>query len=209
MGIKEWLVPQDKVFFDLLDSIAEAQVEAAEYLKTVIERPDRMFEHNLKMKEMESHCDSLVHRLLTQLNLSFITPIEHDDLAALARKLDDVVDNIYGAISKMYLFEATELPPDFPKLVDVVVRACAETKEGVFALRKMKKKDLVNRHCVEVNRLENVADEISRQMIADLYKRGDVLMILKHKEIIDILEEAVDCCEDVADILSDIVVKNT
>ena len=208
MGIKEWLIPQDGIFFDLLNQIADAQVAAANYLKTVLESPDRIFEHSLRIKEIENHCDSLVHRIITQLNLSFITPIEHDDMSLLARKLDDIVDNINAAITKMHLYEATNFPADLDKLIDVIVRSCIEIQKAIVLLRGMKNGAEVERHCVEINRLENVADEISRHIIADLYKSGDVMKILKYKDIVDRLETSTDACEDVANVLSNIVAKN-
>ncbi len=208
MGIKEWLIPQDGIFFDLLDKVADDQVAAADYLKVTVATPERIFEHALRIKEIENHCDSVVHSIITHLNTSFITPIEHDDISLLARKLDDIVDNINAAIDKMHLYEATNFPPDLDSLIDVLHRSCIEIKCAVNLLRGMKHNARIEQHCVEINRLENVADEISRQMIAKLYKSGDVMQILKYKDIIVRLETATDSCEDVANVLSNIVVKN-
>ena len=208
MGLKEWIVPQDKVFFDLLEEIAELQEKAALHLRITVGDQARIFEHSLKMKELENHCDSVVHRVFTHLNSSFITPIEHDDIAELAHRLDDVVDCMNGAVSRMYLYDALPMPPRTDELCDVITRAASETLSAVRSLRKMKNKEQINRHCVEINRLENVADEISQKIIAEMYKKGDVLTILKQKEIIILLESATDRCEDVADTISNIVVKN-
>ncbi|MFA4986525.1 MAG: DUF47 family protein [Candidatus Brocadiia bacterium] len=208
MGLKEWLVPQDKVFFMLLEEHASVQIEAAEFLKVAINSPGKMNEHALRMKEIEHHGDSVVHSIIVQLNKSFITPMEHDDIANLARTADDVVDSINGAISRMNLFEAQDFPPEIASLADVILRATIETKGAITGLRDIKNSKEISRHCVEINRLENVADELAQRAIAALYKKGDVMQILKFKEIIDLLERSTDFSEDVAHLISNIVVKN-
>jgi uncharacterized protein Yka (UPF0111/DUF47 family) len=208
MGLKEWIIPQDKVFYDLLDEIADLQHKASDCLKSAVSEQDKLFENSLRIKELENHCDSVVHRVFTHLNSSFITPIEHDDIADLAHRLDDIIDCLTGAVSRMYLYNALPLPSNTPELCDVINRATFETQCAVRSLRKYKDRETIRRHCVEINRLENVADEISQKIIAEMYKKGDVLNILKQKEIITMLESATDRCEDVADIISNIVVKN-
>ncbi|GAB4161300.1 MAG: DUF47 family protein [Planctomycetota bacterium] len=208
MGLKEWIIPQDRVFFDLLDEIADLQHQASSCLRSAVEEEERIFENSLRIKEIENHCDSVVHRVFTHLNSSFITPIEHEDIAQLAHRLDDIIDCLNGAVSRMYLYNALPLPASTRELCDVITRATGETLGAVKSLRKMKNKEAIRRHCVEINRLENVADEISQKIIAEMYKKGDVLNILKQKEIIMMLESATDRCEDVADIISNIVVKN-
>ncbi|HEX9908405.1 MAG TPA: DUF47 family protein [Thermoplasmata archaeon] len=209
MGIKEWIVPQEKHFFELLERQADVVLEGAEALMDLAVKFERVAEKRDKIKEIERKGDDLVHEIADALNKTFVTPIDHEDLSKLTSRLDDVLDYIEAASHRMWSYEIKSVPPDMVKLVEVIVKSSKEVNHAVKDLRNIRASNEIMSHFIEINRLENVGDDITHVAVAALFKSNDAVTIMKLKEIYEYLEEATDKCEDVADVIKDVYLKNS
>ncbi len=208
MGLKGWIVPQERQFFDLLEQIAATVAEGAQALQELLRDFRNVAAKQKHMKDIEHRGDELVHTVFEMLNKTFITPIDREDIIALASSLDSTLDMIDAATNQIALYEIDEPSPAMIDLGEVIVLATSELKRAVGMIRNMRQADEVEQIAVEVNRLENVADDLMNNAVAALFQETDPIRIIKFKEIIERLEESTDFCEDVANILSDIVAKN-
>jgi len=206
--LKEWLLPPEREFFDLLDRQAGFVLEGAHALRDLLQDFRDVTAKRKHIKDIEHKGDETVHTIYEALNKTFITPIDREDIIALASDLDNVLDLIDAAANRMDLYEIPEPSRAMVDFSEVIVEAAAAMQKAVGMIRDMKNADLVEKICVEVNRLENVADDLLNTSVAALFHESDVMRILKHKEILERLESATDYCEDVANVLSDIVAKN-
>ena len=209
MGFKEWIIPQEKYFFSMLDKQADTVLEGAETLVDLVKNFDNVAEKRDKMKSIEHKGDDIVHEISEALNKTFVTPIDHDDMSKLASRMDDILDYMESASHRMWSYEIKRVPNDMVKLAEVLLTSTKEVNHAVRDLRNFKKKNEIVKHCIEINRLENIGDEITHQAVAGLFKTGDVMEIIKLKEIYEHLELATDKCEDAADVIKDIFIKNS
>jgi len=209
MGFKEWIIPQDKHFFDLLEKQADIVLEGAEALLDMTKNFDHVAEKRDKVKDIEHRGDDVVHTIAQELNKTFVTPIDHDDMSELASRLDDILDFIEAASHRMWSYEIRSVPPEMVKLAEVILSSTKEVNHAIKDLRNMASRTDILSHCIEINRLENVADDVTHVAVAGLFKKCDVVDIIKLKEIYEYLEMATDKCEDAADVIKDIFVKNS
>lgn len=209
MGFKEWIIPQEKHFFDLLEQQADIVLEGAEALYELTTHFDNVPARRDKVKEIEHKGDDMVHAISEALNKTFVTPIDHDDLSKITSRMDDVLDYIEAASHRIWAYEIKSIPPDMIKLSEVILASAKEVNHAVKDLRNFKKKNEIINHCIEINRLENVGDDITHVAVAGLFKSKDVVEIIKLKEIYEHLEMATDKCEDVADVIKDVFIKNS
>ncbi len=209
MGLKEWIIPQEKHFFDMFDQQADAVLEGAEALMDMVTHFDHVAEKRDKIKEIEHKGDELVHHISDELTKTFVTPIDHDDISKLTSRLDDILDFIEAASHRMWSYEIKSIPPDMVKLTECILNSSREVNHAVKDLRNFKKKNEIITHFIEVNRLENVGDDITHAAVAGLFKSYGPVEIIKLKEIYEYLEEATDKCEDAADVIKDIFMKNS
>src|SRR2546422_939519 len=161
-----------------------------------------------RIKDVEHQGDEIVHRVYEELNKTFITPIDREDIQALATELDNVLDMIEAASSRIGLYEIDRTTEAMVQLGNVIKDGTRLLKEAVGMIRNMKQANGVERISIEVHRLENVADDLMNNAVAALFHQEDPVTIIKFKEITEVLEQATDHCEDVANVLSDIVAKN-
>jgi hypothetical protein len=160
----------------------------------------------IEIKQVEEACDSLTHEIIQRLNKTFVTPIDREDIYALARSLDDVMDAIDAAAGVVRRYRIPAMPYGARELASLIWRSAMQVKVAVEALER--KKD-VHQLAVEVNRLENAADDIHDEALRRLFEEEkDAITIIKWKEVLDLLEEATDRCEDCANVLESIVVKH-
>ena len=208
LGLKEWIIPQDRVFFDLLDRESAAVLAGAVKLEDAVKSFDKMDDKRKEFKQIEHNCDEIVHDIYERVNRSFITPIDQEDLTRLASTYDDILDLMYAVMNRLVLYEIKA--PTQPMIEFTgIVRASVEQIHSAFAsMRKLNKVD-IDRACIEVDRLENEADVLLNESVASLFKSQDVISILKHKEIYEFLETTTDRCEDVSLILRDILIKHS
>ncbi|MCC7264371.1 MAG: DUF47 domain-containing protein [Candidatus Latescibacteria bacterium] len=204
------LTPSNNRFYDLFDRAAELQVRAAAQFLDLLEHFGDLTRRAEEIKRVEHDLDQVVHETMKLLHSSFITPIERGDIRRLIQGLDSVADGINAASSRLALYEIEEVFPPAPALARVLLDACRAVQEVVRRLRSNPKLEEVLPLCVEINRLENQADQIYREALASLFKGGlDPLLVIKWKEIYEFVESATDCCEDVADMVEVIVLENS
>jgi uncharacterized protein Yka (UPF0111/DUF47 family) len=209
MGLKEWLIPQDKHFFNMLENESGNVLDGSKVFLEMLNNYENVKEKQLKIKDIEHQGDDFVHEIFEELNKTFITPIDHEDISALASAFDDVLDYIDGTATRFVLYEIKKPEENMIKLAEVILNQSTELNIAICGLRNIKNPKDIEKRCIEVNRLENVADDIYKSSVAQLFKQKDAIEIMKLKEIYERLEFATDKCEDAANVISDIVVKNS
>ncbi len=201
------LFTKDEKFFHLFVQMSLYIVEAAEALKQMLDEPAGHIQAcSTRIKELEHKGDELTHRVIQELNQTFITPIDREDIHDLCTSLDDVLDLIDSTAARIVLFKITELISELPQMAGVLLN---QAKEIEAAVSKLQDNDHVEERCIEINRLENDADRLFQTAIGRLFEEvKDPIDVIKRKEIIDTLEHATDKAEDVANVLETITVKN-
>ncbi|HEX9850729.1 DUF47 domain-containing protein [Candidatus Deferrimicrobium sp.] len=203
------IIPRDQEFFVLFQKASLNIIDGAERLKELLERFDDLRERVRSIEEVEHKGDVLTHEIIRKLNTSFVTPIDREDILALASSLDDVIDLIEAAATRLLLYKVTETTPHARELGFLILKCVQELHKGIVHLPAPKGRDNVYEHCVEVNSLENEADRVCRDAIAWLFENEkDPVYILKWKEIYETLETATDRCEDAANVLEAVALKN-
>ncbi len=207
MALKDWMAPQEQKFFDALSEEAENVLAGATALRALLGDFANLADRRKHIKDLEHRGDEIVHRVYDTLNQSFVTPLAKEDLAALASRLDDVLDYINAAATRIAIYEIDRPAEPMVDFADLILKAAEQLRAGVLAVRERKEKDAVIACTIEVNRLENLADDLLAASLGELLKGSDAIRIIKLKEIYETLEIVTDRCEDVANILEDIVVK--
>lgn len=201
------LTPQDNTFFDMLTESANNLVLGAQAVARLFSQDADRKAISEEVRRIEHAEDEVTHGILRKLNVTFVTPFDRDDIYTLAGRLDDVMDYMEAAVDLVVLYNLGELPQEIAEQVDVLQRAALLTAESMPRLRT--RKDL-DSYWIEINRLENEADTLNRISIGRLFDtEKDPITLLKWKEIYEVLEEATDRCEDVANVLEQIVLKSS
>lgn len=207
MGLTEWLLPKDKVFFDLLEAESRTVLKGAEILHSLVSKPDSSTENRQDIKEIERKGDMIVREIYERLNKSFITPIDHEDLGKLATLFDDVLDLIYATANRLHLYKIVKSTEALTKFAEITLNATRILDESLTFMRQLKADELQTL-LTEINRLEKEGDELLNKSVAKLFDKEDTISIIKLKEIYETFELVTDKCEDVATLLRDIVIKN-
>ncbi len=200
--------PREFNFFDLFEKQVDYTVEAASYFKEQISK-GIMDEPSLeKIRTLEHQGDDAAHAIIEQLNKTFITPFDREDIYALTKELDDVIDMINTIASRLVVYKLSGVNKNlvgFTSMIDESVRAVAQAVKG---LRNLKNTKIILDSCVEINRLENVGDSMRDTVLAELFETGkDPIAVIKWKEIYEDAETVLDICEDVAHVVESILVK--
>jgi len=205
-GLLSKIMPREQSFFLRFIEMAETVHAAATALVAMLENYTSPVEQAEHIKELEHKADTLTHNLMTQLNQTFITPFDREDIHELSSRIDDVLDLIDAAASRLVIYRVKQIRPGVSGLARIVHQATAQI---VAAIRVLEKRDHILDHCIEINRLENEADRLCRGLIAELFEDGtDPVEIIKWKEIIEVLETAADKCEDVANVIESVTLKS-
>ena len=200
------LIPRDEQFFDMFDEIARRMSVAAKLLKQLFAEPGRMAEHVAAIKDVEHEADVITHDVIVRINKSFITPFDREDIHELASRLDDVIDLIDGTARRAVMFRITKPREAARQLADVIVRATASLEQAVVSIKKPK---IVIEKGTEVKALEEEGDAIYHAAVGALFDDGEnPIEVMKWKELYDTLERTLDQCEDVANVLESIALKN-
>jgi uncharacterized protein len=201
------LVPQKREFYDLFNQAATNIVEISQRLIDLLDEfPERAEERMRDIKELEHHGDRLTHELVDLINRTFVTPFDRDDMYRLAGVLDDICDAIDDSAEKMLGYGAREVREPAKRQAEVIQRAASKLCEAINRLEGFKDS---KRQLIELRTLEDEGDRIARAAIADLFGGGvDPISLIRWKDIHEQLEEAVDACENAADVLEAILVKN-
>ena len=200
--------PRDFNFFELFEKQVSCAVDAARFFKEVVSR-DGVNEDTLsKMSEIEHQGDEVAHTIIEQLNKTFITPIDREDIHALTMELDDIVDMINTIVSRMRIYNITGVDKNLVEFARVIEESVQAVARAVGGLRNIKNVKVVFDACVEVNRLENVGDTMRDKMLMELFATvKDPIAVIKWKDIYVYAETVLDICEDVAHVVDSIMVK--
>ena len=209
MGLKEWVVPQDQIFFDLFEQLSAVVVSAADELVGIVENFEQVTEKQHRIVQLEHEGDKITHQIYEQLNRNFITPLEPEEISRLASALDDILDYIDDSAQKMENYGIETSDDHMRELAEIIRLSVVQLNETVKSIRKIKDPRGIEAQSIEVNRLENLADDVLAHAIKDLFKTKDAITIIKLKDIYECLETATDKCEDVANVLSDIAIKHS
>jgi uncharacterized protein Yka (UPF0111/DUF47 family) len=209
MGFKEWFIPQDKIFFDLFEQQAAVVTEAAQKLVDLTEDFTNVKEKRHKIEQLEHRGDQITHDIYEQLNRTFITPLEPEEISRLASTLDEVLDYIDGVTEKMFYYGIEATDAHMVELAKIICMQTVELEGAVKGIRSIKDPKYIEDRCIEANRLENLADDVLAHALTDLFHIQNAITIIKLKDIYEHLEQATDFCEDVANVLSDIAIRHS
>ena len=200
------LIPRERKFFRMFSDVSENLIEGARLLHDILQNPKDLTIRIGRLQEIEHRGDEMTHDIIRMLNQTFITPFDREDIHRLSSSLDDVLDFVNGAAVRITLYRVTAAPPAAAELAALIVKQSEELAMAVSLLESNQK---VLDHCVEVNRLENEADRVSRRAIAELFEHErDPIQLIKLKELYEVLETATDKAEDAANVLEAVVLKS-
>jgi uncharacterized protein len=200
------LIPKEEKFFEDFVEMAEQIHRGSILLEQMLAPQQPLWDKADEIKEVEHKCDFLTHEVIQRLHKTFVTPLDREDIHALARSLDDVIDAIDDSAGVLRLYQISIVRPDARDLARIIK---ASTDQLVLAMKALGKKQGISAAAVEINRLENEADRAHAIALRRLFEEErDAIQIIKWKEILDFLEAATDRCEDVANVLEGVVVKH-
>lgn len=204
------LIPRDELFFDRFDRITENIVKGVEILQR-IDDEERRQHYFQELRTLEHATDEIVHETLKHLHKTFVTPLDREDIHHLLTTLDDILDLTTVAAGNIALYQPKEFPPELKNLIRVLLESGKLVQEMISLVRNIgKHAQRIIEITVEVNRLENEADQIRRDTMARLLREEkDPMELIKWKDIISYVENATDRCEDVGNLLEGIVLKNS
>ncbi len=207
--LKGVLIPQEKKFFTMLEHQGGIVLKGSSAFLELLNDYSSIASKAAKIKAIESEGDDLEHEIFAKLNTTFITPIDHTDISQLTVSLDDILDCINGTANRLNLYGITTPPESLMELARVLQQQVKEINKAIAGLKSAKSHESVLNTCIEINTLENKADDIYHAALAKLFRSNDAVQIIKLKEIYDSLERATDKCESAANILKDIVMKQS
>ncbi len=197
-------------FFDLFEQHAERSREAAVLLGGMLRDCADQERQAARVKSVEHEGDEITHAVIERLHQTFITPIDRGDIHELISRMDDVLDLIEASAERIALYDIRTMEPEARELGDVLEKSVEEMEAAVRTLRDLKDRPRLLAHCTEINRLENVGDQLLRRAVARLFRESrDPIHVIKWKEIYDYLENAIDRCEDVANVIEGVALEYT
>ena len=206
MGLREILIPREKIFFQLLEEESKNVLAGAVAFNDLIQNYDHLAEKRNKIKDIEHHGDEIVHSIYDRLVKTFITPIDREDISKLASFYDDVLDYIYAAVNRLYLYEIDSPTEPMRRFADLILKSVREIDIAFAGIQKIKASE-IETHSTEVDTLENEADVVLNESVAALFKTNDAISIIKMKEVYELMEAVTDRCEDVVQVIRDIVLE--
>lgn len=206
--VKFSLIPKEKKFAVLFEQSAHNAVRTAQQLRDMVHAWENLEERLGIISDLEHQGDAITHQIMAQLHRSFITPFDREDIALMAHSLDDVTDFIQSSADIMVLYKAGRPTDKAGELADIILQVVTEVEKAVSEIHGHIDRDRLLRRCVEINRLENVGDDVFRSAIAELFADPtDIAYLIKWREIYEHMETAIDRCEDVANTLEGVALK--
>jgi len=197
------------IFFQTLENMADTVVQAADYFSQHVSNLEDVLEFANEMKKYESQCDTYTHTIITELNKTFITPIERDDIMDLTTSMDDVMDGLEATASRFYMYQLGKPDEYMVQFAEILRQSAYEIQKAIHLLSQ-KKLLAIREYTIRLNDLENQGDELLRICIKDLFATvSDPILLIKKKEIYERLETTTDTCEDVANMLESIIMRNS
>ncbi|MFD2872403.1 DUF47 domain-containing protein [Mucilaginibacter ximonensis] len=211
-SIFQYFVPKDKkVFFPLFEQASANVVAMATILVETVNSNNPATREELfkQIDKLENRGDEITHQVYLELSKNFITPFDREDIHALTSAIDDVADYIQGAANRMNLYRIEDYNEHIRKLSELVLQASGDLEKAVRELKDLKNVRAIADSCIRINSVENQADYVFDRAVADLFLyEKDAIRLIKYKEIYSALETATDMCEDAADVMESILVKN-
>jgi len=203
-----WIKSNEKELLTILDNLAKKAVETSEALVVLFSDLSNS-EQVQKVHRLETEADVLTRDIFSELNKTFITPLDREDMQRIASKIDDVIDFMDGIAARVYSYKITSPPPYTTQIAEELVKATKEVEYMISKLQRIKNsQDMIN-HCRNTSDIEHVVDDLYRDAIKELFETNDPIQIIKLKDIYETMETASDRCVDVADVIEDIVLKYT
>lgn len=208
--ILQYFVPKDRKFYPLFESASANLVAISKVLIDALTTPsmDKRLAFIREIEKLEHVGDEITHNIFQEVSTTFITPFDREDIQRLASAMDDIVDYIHGSAKRIELYKVDPIHPAMIKLAELILQSAEELNTAIGALRNMKNIIKIKEALVRVNSLENHADDIFDNAVARLFEdEKDAIQIIKIKEVLSALETATDKCEDVANVLESVIVK--
>ena len=203
-----WVKSNEKEILTLLNDLAKKSVEASLAVQVLLSDPTN--EDQLKkVKEIETEADAVIREIFTELNNTFITPLDREDMQRVASKIDDIIDFMDGIASRFHSYKITTTPPYAMDIANELVNATKEVEYMTSKLQHVKNPSVMIEHCRNTSAIEHKIDDLYRIAITELFESNDAIKIIKLKDIYETMETASDRCVDVADVVEDIVLKYT
>jgi hypothetical protein len=203
------LIPKEEKFFPMFHEMTKNIVTGSVMLKEMLDDFSDPIASQKAIKKIEHNGDLQTHEIIRVLNLSFITPFDREDIYSLASALDDILDAIDALAQHIVIYNIDKITPEAKELGFIIFKACQEVEKAVLALSNNNKHKAISEYCVEINSLEGEADKVRAGAISRLFdEEKDPITLIKWKEIYENLEHVTDKCEDAANILESVVVKN-
>ncbi|MEN6468877.1 MAG: DUF47 family protein [Smithella sp.] len=203
------LFPKEENFFDFFEELATKIEEGSQFFLEMTQNQNYSASRVSRLKEIEHEADGIAHKTYERMHKTFLTPLDREDIYALVNKMDDIMDAIEGTASRLHMYKVKKPDDEIIKQAEILFLAVKKIKVVVHGLRNMKNSQMILDGCVEIHTLENEGDVLLRATITDLFmKETDAVELLKWKEIFERLEQAIDLCESVSNIVGGIVLKN-
>ncbi|OFY82380.1 MAG: phosphate transport regulator [Bacteroidetes bacterium RIFCSPLOWO2_12_FULL_35_15] len=211
LNIFQFFQPKDKIFFLLFQKAAANATATAKVLVELVNtsNPEKRRDLFREIERLEHVGDAITHETYNQLSLNFITPFDRDDIHSLVSAVDDIVDYIHGATKRMELYKVENMTPAIIKLAELILKGAEELEIAIIELRNLKNITKIKEATVRINSIENHADDIFDMAIAKLFEEEkNAVEVIKMKDVLSMLETATDKCEDAADVINSILIKN-
>ncbi|MGA2331228.1 MAG: DUF47 family protein [Syntrophales bacterium] len=203
------LIPKQEKFYDLFEELINKIEEGGKLFLCMVENYEYPLPKITKLKELEHEADVITHRTYEKMHKSFLTPLDREDIYALVNKMDSILDMIEASAARMSLYKVKKPTKVIIDQAKILNEAISKVKLIVYAMRDMKNSKMIIDACVEINTLENEGDIVLRTAMVDLFDHEkDAIELIKWKEIFERIEEALDVCEDVSNIIEGIVLKH-
>jgi len=203
-----WVKSNEKQILVILDNLAKKAVEVSEAVVVMLSDLGNV-EHRKKIHALETQADSLVREIFSELNSTFITPLDREDMQRVASKIDDIIDHMDGIASRLHSYKITATPPYALDIANELVRATKEVELMTSKLQNIKNPSTMIEHCRKTSAIEHKVDDLYKDAMSELFESSDAIQIIKLKDIYESMETASDRCVDVADVVEDIVLKYT
>ncbi len=204
-----WVKSNEKIILGILDDLAKKAVETSEVLVELFSNFEKAEDYHNKIKKLEREADGLTRSVFSELNKTFITPLDREDIQRIASKTDDVIDFIEGISGRIIRYKISSPPPYMLEIAKELTKATKEVEYMISRLKNVKGDKTIINHCRNASDIEHTIDDLYRTALAKLFETNDAVYIIKMKDIYEALETASDRCVDVADVVEDIVLKYT
>ncbi|HEY7125413.1 MAG TPA: DUF47 family protein [Ktedonobacterales bacterium] len=202
------LAPREDKFYRLFNQAVANVLGGAELLDDLLNNFNDVAAKVKKIQAIEHEGDALTHEIFEQLNRTFVTPLDREDIAAIAHALDDVLDFIEASADAFQLYDIDQPTPEAVELGGLILQAVKQVQQAIGAMSHRKQMQTAKTAVVEINRIENLADQVYRGAMSSLFRQTDPIRMIKWKQVYDYLEQATDLCEDVGDVLQGVMLKN-